>query len=392
MRRPFIFLNWLVSLLLAFLGALFMFGMIDNVNWTSEHIFWGGAFFAVVFLCGFAGFQISLLLMKRHFRIIHSPRWVAALIVCAVLMFAVGAGGQALFMLSSQETTINSTVDIVLLLDASGSMDTYGYSHARTDAATQFVDTVSEDTYMQAVSFASIVLDSTELLPMDVTGKQTLKGFIDDIDSVGMTDFDLPIVQAIDTLSSAGRQDSSKAIILLTDGEGEFSASTSQALLDANIRLFSIRIDASGSDSQEKQALIDLSERSGGFDTRLVPGADGSIDATELLEAFQSAFEASTQREIVMRQELLACSDDVTLYQFVIRLATFVICSVIFGIGYFAQFKIGMVICNAISGAVAAVLVTISGGGYFLCAVFISALLAAAYTAPKWNGGDTLDV
>ena len=68
-------------------------------------------------------------------------------------------------MVTREEVVVSTDkVDMVLLLDASSSMDSASHDAPRTEAASQFVDAVGEDNRLQAVSFASTVLDSTDLL------------------------------------------------------------------------------------------------------------------------------------------------------------------------------------------------------------------------------------
>lgn len=383
-------LSWALSLLGAFLAAGFVGTAPAGAGDPSVYIFWSGRFFLAVFLGGFVGLQLSLAL-SRYGRARRSRGWFAALVLSGALIFGAGAGGQALFMLSREEVTTSSAVDMALLLDASGSMDTSGYSLPRTDAAVQFVEAMGEGTRIQAVSFASTVLDSTDLLTMDAAGRQTLVDFIQAIDAVGMTDFDAPLSLAADTLLTQERTDSNRAILLLTDGEGTFSSQVADTLLNSGIRLFSIRIDAVGSSSAEVQALTELAERTGGFDTRLVPGADGSVDTAALLQAFRDAFQATSEHRMGMKEELLISADGISSYQLAVRFVTLILCAVLFGVGYFAQLRGGMVVRNALSGALLAVLLTLGGSGD-LSVLLTCLLLGAAYVKIERKGGGTLDV
>ena len=391
MGKPIHFLSWLLSFAGACLGTLLALLAWDRVNGALEYILWSGTLFLSAFLGGFLGLQISLL-VNRRYRVQRAPRWLAAFLLSGVLVFGVGAGGQALFMLSSADVTVSSSVDMVVLLDASGSMDTSGYHGPRTEAATQFIDALSPDHRLQAVSFAATVLDSTQLLPGDDGGKQALKEFVAAIDSVGMTDFNAPLRYAMDTLSGQTREGSNQAILLLTDGEGTLDPDVVDALLTSGIRVFSVRIDASLTPSPEAQALAELAERTGGFDTQLKPSPDGSVDTTAMLDAFQTAFQASTEREIRMDEVLLIGSEQTTMYQFVIRLVTLLLCAVLFSMGYFAQLNRRGLLLNLCSGVVLAVLISLVGGAINLCVLLVCLLMAAAYVRLEWNGGGTLDV
>lgn len=391
MGKPISFLGWLLSFAGACLGTLLALTAWDRVNGALEYVLWSGALFLAAFLGGFLGLQLSLLLNRRY-RVQRAPRWLAAFLLSGVLIFGVGAGGQALFMLSAGDVAVSSSVDMVVLLDASGSMDTSGYQGPRTEAATQFIDALTPDHRLQAVSFAATVLDSTQLLPVDEGGKKTLKAFVASIDSVGMTDFNAPLLYAMDTLSEQTREDSNQAILLLTDGEGILDPQVVDTLLASGIRVFSVRIDASLTPSREAQALAELAERTGGFDTQLKPSAEGGVDTAAMLDAFQNAFQASTEREIRMDEVLLISSEETTVYQFVVRLVTLVLCAMLFGVGYFAQIDRRGIPFNLSSGVVLAVLISLAGGAILLCLFLICLLMAAAYVRLEWNGGGTLNV
>lgn len=392
MRKSFSILSWLLSFAGACLCAWLASGAWGNVNGAKEYILWSGAFFAAIFIGGFGGLQLSLALNRRC-RPLRPKRWLSAFAACAALIFAAGAGGQALFMLSSEEVQItSSSVDMVLLLDASGSMDESGYSRPRTEAASQFVDALSPDHTLQAVAFASTVIDSTQLLALDDAGKQSLKAFISAIDSVGMTDFNEPIKMAVDTLSTQTQPERNKAILLLTDGEGDLDDDVVSSLVNSDIRVFSVRIDDSGSLSSRARALVDLAEATGGFDTCLRPDREGNVDTADLLAAFQAAFEASTEDQLVMKEELLISSETASIYQLLIRLATLVVCGILFGVGFYAQLKVSALLFNALSGAALTVAVSLLGGSTALCILLCCLLLASAYVTLERNGGDTLDV
>ena len=383
---------WLGSCLGAIAGAGLAAAALDQVNGPMETILWSGCLFLAAFAGGFLGLQLSLAL-NRRWRVRRPPQWPAALALSAVLLFGAGAGGQALFMISRQEAVPTaSAVDLVLLLDASSSMDDAGVSQPRTEAATQFVDALPPDHALQAISFASAVLDSTRLLPLDDAGKQSLKAFISAIDSIGMTDFNEPLIAAIQTLSAQTQPERGRAVLLLTDGEGSLDGEVVNDLISQDIQVFSVRISNSESLSPEAQALVDLAEATGGFDTCLRPDGSGSVDTADLLAAFQAAFQASTEDQLVMEEELLIASSHASLYQLLIRLVTLIAIGVLFGIGYYAQIHLRTLLYNALSGAMLTAAVSILGSSAVLCMVLCCLLLAAAYVALEQNGGDTLDV
>ena len=211
-------------------------------------------------------------------------------------------------MYSKEEVVVSASADVVLLLDASGSMESSGYHGARTDAGCQFVESLGEDNRMQAVSFAGKVLDSSSLLDMGAQGKHVLTQFIQGIDSVGTTDFNQPLETAMQTLTQEGRADAGKAVILLTDGEGSLDNDIVSVYKNGDVKVFTIRISSSSNMSTEARALAELAADTDGFDVQLTPKADGTVDAADMLEAFQEAFQATTDTQVKMSKDLLILS------------------------------------------------------------------------------------
>lgn len=391
-RKKFSLSAWIASLGGALLGA----AIIAPENWTldssTDRILWAGAFFLVVFFCGFLGLQLALQLSRKYK--VERPRgWVVSMLLAGALLFCSGACGQALFMYSREAITIPAEVDMVLLLDASGSMDSAGYDRPRTEAGCQFVDSLDEKNRLQAISFASTVLNNTQLLVTDDAGRETLKQFIYGIDSIGMTNFNDPLYEALDTLEDEGREKCNHAVILLTDGAGDIDQNVIDEYLDTDIKVFSIRIDNSPVLDYQAQALADFAAATGGFDAQLIPNADGSINTADLLTAFQNAFQATSETRLKMSEDLLVCTENTTLWQFIVRAVTLMICSAIFGFGYFGRINVKSLSLHAIVGFTLAVLISILGNaGYSACVFLLCLLMAAAYVTLNLDAGDEINV
>lgn len=390
---------WLCSLAGAAVGAFAAAPMNWNLETANERMIWSGAFFLAVFIGGFVGMSIYFAASKR-WQIMRSKNWLLSLILAGALIFGVGAGGQMLFMRSHEVIVQPSEVDMVLLLDASGSMDIYNYSGPRTDAACQFVDSLDEDCRLQVVSFAATVLDSSSLLTMDDQGKSDLKEFINRIDSTGATDFNAPLTAALNTLETQAREDCNQAIVLLTDGEptegdGELSQSVIDDCLASGVRIFSVRITSDSGLTKGARALVELAEQSGGFDTRLVPSG-GSVDTAEMLEAFQLAFQASTERRDLMLEQLLVYSEEsASVYQIAVRAVSMILLSVLFGVGYYGRLEKSKLLWNALCGAALAALVTVCGElNYYVSAACVCLALGSAFVTLEWQwqGGEVIDV
>lgn len=364
----------------------------DALSAAGERIVWVGGFFLAVFAGGFAGLHLTLH-FSRKYKIQRPHFWIPAFLLVGALLFGIGAGGQALFMYSKEEVLVPASADMVLLLDASGSMDASGFTQPRTDAACQFVGSLSDGDRLQAVSFAGTVLDSTGLIHMDAQGKNTLTQFIRGIDSVGTTDLNAPLRQAMQTLQTQGGADRGKAVILLTDGEGDLASDVIQTYVGSDVKVFTVRISSDTHLNSSARALADLAADTGGFDVQLTPAADGTVDAADMLQAFQNAFQAATETRVNMSRDLLVYAEQTAFLQLLLRALVFFLCAVLMGVGYFGKFSLRPALANGACGLLAAVLVTLlNGSSYALCAAVICLLMATAFVSLDMNGEDVYDV
>lgn len=383
---------WAASAFGGLLGAAIMTPSNWQLDTSRSRIIWAGTFFLVVFLCGDIGLQLALR-FSRKYKVEMPRHWIIALLLAGVLLFGLGAGGQALFMYSREEITVPADVDMVLLLDASGSMAAANYSDSRTNAACQFVDSLSENNQLQAISFTGSVQDYSSMLVMDDGGKQTLKQLIRSIRSTGGTDFNEPLRKAMETLQNQGRADCNKAVLLLTDGMASISTEIRNAYLSSGIKVFSIRIDSSNRLSSNAKALVDFAVSTGGFDAQLVPQTGGGVDAANMLTAFQNAFQATSETRTNMSSDLIICSESATTWQFLVRAVTMMLCSVIFGLGYFGRIQMMPLLLHIGFGFVLCLLISFLGGGsYVVCVIMLCIMMAAAYVSLRPGMGEEMDV
>lgn len=389
-NRKFSVGAWALSAIGAVGGGLLLLPRSwEGLGTPIDRIVWCGAFFLAVFLGGFLGLGLWAR-WNRACKVVRPRGWPAAFLLSAALLFAAGAGGQALFMYTKEEVSVSAGVDMVLLLDASGSMDAQGYSLPRTQAACQFVDGLPDDCRVQAVSFASIVLDQSPLTRMDPQGKAEVTDFIRSIDSVGSTDFDAPLQAALDILGREGREDCHHAALLLTDGSGELSDDVVRSVQDSGVKVFTIRIGAPGGQSG---ALADFARSTGGFDACLTPGPDGGVETGQLLASFQEAFQAVNETRVTMSDDMLIQGGPVSAYQFLVRLAALMACSALFGLGYFGRPQWPALGLNLACGLGLNVLLCfINTSERTACILILCILMGPALVRLKWEGGEVIRV
>ncbi len=112
MRKQFGLLSWFFSLVGAGIGGFLAALLLGKCNDTWTYILWSGALFLLIFCGGFLGVQLSLLVNKRY-RMQQGSKWLAAGLISGVAIFAVGCGGQALFLFAQ---TATGTSPAVMLL------------------------------------------------------------------------------------------------------------------------------------------------------------------------------------------------------------------------------------------------------------------------------------
>lgn len=391
-QNKFNVITWVASAGGASAAAWISATVLGNPTTGMGWILWMGLFFMASFVGGFAGMALSLVFSRKY--AVTPPRnWAVSMAIAAVVLFGIGAVGQTLFMITRTEKSVTKPVDMVLLLDGSSSMVSCGYTTPRTEAGCQFVDSLQSSDQLAAISFSATILGRTALVPMDQSGKGVVQDFIRTIDSAGLTDFDQPLENAMNILNEQGRPDSSKAVILLTDGDAPISYPVRDTYLSSDVKLFSIRISSTDILIGNAKDLADFAAATNGFDILLTPAADGSVSTDDLVQAFQNAFEATTQGGTDMILEPLIGATDVTLWQFIVRTITLICCSVVFGMGYFARIEKNTLILNLIAGLVASVLITIlcqlgTGMGTWL----YFPLIAAAYVSMNLDTGDDIYV
>ena len=130
-----------------------------------------------------------------------------------------------------------STADIVLIIDSSGSMDDNDPRDLRKSAANLFIGLAASDVQsgvqIGVVDFDSWAVTLAPLTLVNPAGKTQLENAVRQIDSSGGTDIPDGLRRGFDVLSAAENPDVSKAAVLLTDGQDSSSAAQIVSNYDA---------------------------------------------------------------------------------------------------------------------------------------------------------------
>lgn len=363
------------AILMSLCGATLAYVLMGRVLDAEKgdaffYVLWTGLTLAGIFLLSFVGMFLGMRFLGKYRANLPKGWWKWMLLALACL-FAVGCIGQWLYSGREKNTqTVQNNADVVLLIDASGSMDGSTMLAAK-DAACQFVDILNSKTRLQLISFAGCVLDDMGLVTMDSAGKASAKTFISNIDSTGATDFDAPLQCAIDSLNTNGRADAKPMVILMTDGQDLVSSSVQNQYFSSGVPVYTVQITAYSGDRD----LIRFSQQSGGFDTQIDPAA---VDASQLLDGFRKALDDTVS--VSYGEEKLLLTDDPSGsdYRWILRWVVMSLCYVICAVGFYGKpGKWGLVI-RALAGAGLGVIFTMVGDYHTVVPLYIL-LIGTAY-------------
>lgn len=375
--------RWMLALTFLLSGAgcaacAWLYGRMAQDDWGK--ILWTGLFFCIPFVVSLLGSFLAEGIHRRNFVIFRRGNRAITLIAAALTGFAVGAGGQFLYMLPPMEN--HSAVDMVLLLDGSGSMQ--GKKEPCVQATEALLEQMDEQSRAQAVAFASCVLGNTELLPLDEEGRETLIKFVEGTDIIGGTEFGQPLTFALNSLEEKKETGRIQAVILLSDGEGPFQETLEEEYKEKDVVLYTIRMDAGEQETETARQLVQFAQKTGGFDTKIPVDEKGQISTDELTKAFRQAFSAA--KEFGMGEGMLVFGKikGSFLLRFLIRALIFSVCGILVGAVYYRRLNKEQAIGNAAAGLVLCVLVTVLGqigvGSLSASCVLFCVFIFSAYT------------
>ncbi len=136
-------------------------------------------------------------------------------------------------------------IDVAIAIDSSGSMAWNDPGDVRKDAARNFIDALIDGDRVSVIDFDSFVRSQT--LSDD---RAAAKAFVDTIDSSGGTNIGLAVKAINDELIANGTADRPKVGILLTDGDGTYSAFETNRAAQAGIQVYTIGLGNAVNTSQ----------------------------------------------------------------------------------------------------------------------------------------------
>jgi len=187
-----------------------------------------------------------------------------------------------------ESQTVLRFLDVVFVIDSSGSMAWNDPKGLRKEAAKRFIDGLIPGSRVGVVvgDRAGVVdFDETARVVQPLTGDlEAAKAAIDRIDDVGGTNIGAGVAAANNELIRRGSDDRARVEIVLTDGEGAYDPRYTEQAAANGIVIYTVGLG----DSVNQALLADIAERTGGRYFH-------ASDADDLLLVYDRIREAVTQ-------------------------------------------------------------------------------------------------
>ena len=216
---------------------------------------------------------------------------------------------------SGTETT--SPIDVMLVLDNSGSMKKNDPKFLVAEAIKEFISQKNENTRVGIIIFDGKVQLKVSLTVASFANRETILNSIKEINYKGQyTDFPAAIERAIYELKDNGREDTSKSIIFMTDGivdTGDTSRDLEKSrwmrdelsadAADNGIKVFGIAF----TEAADFQLIQSISQQTKGEYFRALVAEDLKNVFQQINEAIEKESESSS--ETIIQQDDLVTAD-----------------------------------------------------------------------------------
>lgn len=129
-----------------------------------------------------------------------------------------------------------SGMDVIFVIDSSGSMTTNDKSNVRISVTRDFIDKLTDNDRGAVVDFDS----TAKVLSGFTSDKAALGRAAEQIDSSGGTTLTSGISSALNLFTGSGRSNVLKYIVMLTDGEGAYDTSLTKRAADHGIVIYTV--------------------------------------------------------------------------------------------------------------------------------------------------------
>ena len=168
-------------------------------------------------------------------RVLHRKRMLLICVLSGLLLTVLCLQGQLSFARS---------MDAVLVIDGSGSMNTTDPERLRVQGANIFIDLSDEGDRVGVVEFCSRIRQSQSLLVMDESGREEVRDVVSRAGAQGYTNIKIGLEEALEILEEGGDPTRAQAVILLTDGETDLDPDDPDSYTDVGSSLYQEYLDA----------------------------------------------------------------------------------------------------------------------------------------------------
>jgi uncharacterized repeat protein (TIGR01451 family) len=244
---------------------------------------------------------LTMMFMISQLYVLITAQKVFAQIDCAVSINSPLDGGilNAAAADISGDASLSSPIDLMLILDTSGSLKETDPNDYRKQAVSELVNNLrcSSDIRIGVVDFDQVIRQVVPLTPINNSDcAQAAKELIGKLDQYGGTAIGEGIYAAMAEFQAHGRPGAIWKAILFSDGENTHGRDPLTAANDAasaGVTINTVTLDVSGGCSGAYPALMqDIATPGGGF-------AICTNDPQELIASFQQAYPKIKQIEII---------------------------------------------------------------------------------------------
>jgi len=180
----------------------------------------------------------------------------------------------------------SSNVDAVLVIDRSGSMGYSGYMEPAKDAATLFVDLMSDNDQLGVVSFDHIIEVPHPLAVVDSVSRDAAKQAIASLTDRGLTSIGGGLQEGQNQLTNNGVATHPWAMVLLSDGYENTAPWVNDVLPSIQATKTVIHTISLGPDS-DQALMIDIAAQTGGTYS-LIPSRDPTVVRQRLGQVYST--------------------------------------------------------------------------------------------------------
>lgn len=332
-------------------------------------VLWSVEACAVSLVMGCLGFEFSLWLKRKKFKVMGRRNIALSLAIALLAGMVIGAVGQLLYALEittkSNDTEKNES-NVVFLLDWSNSMKYQRLSCM--DAICKTLDDMDENIYFQYVPFSSCDIDkqnhATDFLPVTNSNRSYFKDKIQNTYIEFMANnFNMALDFAVNTILENNYDSRRNIIVMFSDCAGEVNLNITDDFSAYGIEFYILSIENEealtvGDDSRQ---LLDISDENYKIDCGVsgVQGAkvDDMADALDqILAEPETGEKPERETKLTLGRELLLGESEFSFWRVVVRIIFFSLMSGVASYIYYGFEDHKKLLINFAFGAVAALL------------------------------------